>query len=73
MNKGKFKIKCPDYNPRPQRVKYNTLSNMPDQVWSVVVVFVLLFYVHYKLLRSCWDGQLIKPLFSWAGLELLSG
>ena len=25
---------------------------------AVVVVVVLLFYVHSKLLRSCWDGQL---------------
>ena len=25
---------------------------------SVVVVVVLLFYVHGKHLRSCWDGQL---------------
>ena len=28
-------------------------------LWSVVVaVVVLLFYVHGKHLRSCWDGQL---------------
>ena len=37
------------------------------------VVFELLFYVHGKQLRSCHDGQLPKPDYSWAGLELLSG
>ena len=37
------------------------------------VVVVLLFYVHGKHLRSCQDGQLISPHFSWAGLDLLSG
>ena len=37
------------------------------------VVVVLLFYVHGKHLRSCWDGQLTEPHFSWAGLDLLSG
>ena len=39
----------------------------------VVVVVVLLFYVHGKHLRSCRDGQLTKPHFSWAGVDLLSG
>ena len=39
----------------------------------VVVVVVLLFYVHGKHLRSCRNGQLTKPHFSWAGLDLLSG
>ena len=39
----------------------------------VVVVVVLLFYVHGKHLRSCRDGQLTEPHFSWAGLDLLSG
>ena len=39
----------------------------------VVVVVALLFYVHGKHLRSCRDGQLTKPHFSWAGLDLLSG
>ena len=34
---------------------------------------VLLFYVHGKHLRSCRDGQLTLPHFSWAGLDLLSG
>ena len=38
-----------------------------------VVVVALLFYVHGKHLRSCRDGQLTSPLFSWAGLDLLSG
>ena len=38
-----------------------------------VVVVVLLFYVHGKHLRSCKDGQLTQPYFSWAGLDLLSG
>ena len=36
-------------------------------------VAVLLFYVHGKHLRSCRDGQLTEPHFSWAGLDLLSG
>ena len=39
----------------------------------VVVVVALLFYVHGKHLRSCRDGQLTYPHFSWAGLDLLSG
>ena len=39
----------------------------------VVVVIVLLFYVHGKHQRSCRDGQLSEPHFSWAGLDLLSG
>ena len=38
----------------------------------MVVVVVLLFYVHGKHLRSCRDGQLTEPHFSWAGLDLLS-
>ena len=37
------------------------------------VVVALLFYVHGKHLRSCRDGQLTEPHFSWAGLDLLSG
>ena len=37
-----------------------------------VVVVVLLFYVHGKHLRSCLDGQLTEPHFTWAGLDLLS-
>ena len=39
----------------------------------IVVVVVLLFYVHGKHLRSCRDGQLTKPHFSWADLDLSSG
>ena len=37
------------------------------------VVVVLLFYIQGKHLRSCRDGQLTWPHFSWAGLDLLSG
>ena len=45
-----------------------------ELIWpSVVVVVVLLFYVHGKHIRSCRDGQLTLPHFSWAGLDLLSG
>ena len=33
---------------------------------------VLLFIVHGTHLRSCRDGQLTKPHFSWAALDLLS-
>ena len=40
---------------------------------GAVVVVALLFYVHDKHLRSCRDGQLACPHFSWAGLDLLSG
>ena len=40
---------------------------------KVIVVVLLLFYVHGKHLRSCRDGQLAQPHFSWAGLDLLSG
>ena len=40
---------------------------------GVVLYVVLLFYVHGKYLRSCRDGQLTLPHFSWAGLDLLSG
>ena len=39
----------------------------------VVVVVELLFYDHGKHPRSCRDGQLTEPHFSWAGLDLLSG
>ena len=38
-----------------------------------VVVVDLLFYIHGKHLRLCWDGQLTYLHFSWAGLGLLSG
>ena len=38
-----------------------------------IVIVVLLFYAHGKHLRSCRDGQLPLPHFSWAGLDLLSG
>ena len=48
-------------------------SLLPDAVVRVVVVAVVLFYVHGKHLRSCRDGQLTYPHFSWAGLDLLSG
>ena len=34
------------------------------------IVIVLLFYVHGKHLRSCRDGQLTYPYFSWAGLGI---
>ena len=44
-----------------------------NHLHNVVVVVVLLFYVHSKHLRLCRDGQLTKPHFSWAGLDLLSG
>ena len=33
--------------------------------WLFVVVVMLLFYVHGKHLRSCRDGQLTQPHFSW--------
>ena len=46
-------------------------SNAKQEV--VVAVVVLLFYVHGKHLRSCRDGQLTLPHFSWAGLDVLSG
>ena len=39
----------------------------------VVVVALFFFYVNGKHLRSCRDGQLTEPHFSWAGLDLLSG
>ena len=29
-----------------------------DHLYGLVVLVVLLFYVHGKHLRSCWDGQL---------------
>ena len=44
-----------------------------EQTDGRTVVVVLLFYVHGKHLRSCLDGQLTQPHFSWAGLDLLSG
>ena len=44
-----------------------------NNIVVVVAVVVLLFYVHGKHLRSCRDGQLTQPHFSWAGLDLLSG
>ena len=46
------------------------LSEGKDKVCCIVA---LLFYVHGKHLRSCRDGQLTLPHFSWAGLDLLSG
>ena len=36
--------------------KRNTVS-AADATHQLVVVVVLLFYVHSKHLRSCWDGQ----------------
>ena len=36
----------------------------------IVVVVLCCFYVHGKHLRSHWDGQLTKPHFSWAGLDI---
>ena len=39
----------------------------------VVVVVSLLYYVHGKHLKSCRNGQLTYPHFSWAGIDLLSG
>ena len=42
-------------------------------LYGLVVVVVFLFYVHSKHVRSCPDGQLSYPHFSWAGLDLLGG
>ena len=52
-----------------------SFSNYVSELYALlhVVVVVLLFYVHCKHLRSCRDGQLTWPHFSWAGLDLLSG
>ena len=36
-------------------------------------LLLLLCYVYGKQLRSCRDGQLTKPHFSWSALDLLSG
>ena len=47
------------------------LESYRDKI--VVVVVLLLKYVHGTHLRSCRDGQLTQPHFSWAGLDLLSG
>ena len=46
---------------------------MTVAICSDLLVVALLFYVHGKHLRSCWDGQLTYLHFSWAGLDLLSG
>ena len=43
------------------------------EIFVVVVVVVLLFYIHGKHLWSCRDGQLTWPQFSCTGLDLLSG
>ena len=46
------------------REKYTFIENQqPKQIdfrepGEIIVVVVLLFYVHGKHLRSCWDGQL---------------
>ena len=48
-------------------------SSFGPNVLNFFVVVALLFYVHGKHLRSCRDGQLTQPHFSWAGLDLLSG
>ena len=44
--------------------------NSKYRIW---LVGFIVFYVHSKQLRSCWDGQLTLPHFSWAGLDLLCG
>ena len=49
------------------------LWNHKNMFETGVVVVVVLFYIHSKHLRSCRDGQLTSPHFSWAGLDLLSG
>ena len=55
-----------------QETNPGPLALESDALLTVVVV-VLLFYIHGKHLRSCQDGQLTSPHFSWAGLDLLSG
>ena len=35
----------------------NLCKKISHYVKDVVAVVVLLFYVHSKQLRSCWDGQ----------------
>ena len=57
---------------KPNVRKYILLQLINNGICLVVVV-ALLFYVHGKHLRSCRDGQLTYPHFSWAGLDLLSG
>ena len=60
-------VTLPDGGNRIQGVEIK--GQDPLQLVSVV----LLFYVHCKHLRSCWDGPFTLPHFSWAGLGLLSG
>ena len=57
----KVKVKAP-------RISLSWLVLKTEDFYCIV----LLFYVHGKHLRSCQDGQLTKPHFSWAGLDLLS-
>ena len=54
-------------------LNYPFYSFLPGALLISTAVVVLLFYVHGKHLRSCRDGQLTLPHFSWAGLDLLGG
>ena len=51
---------------------YLFLAQLYECTGRAIAVVDLLFYIHGKHLRSCRDGQLTKPHFSWAGLDLLS-
>ena len=58
-----------------ERAHASILAGVRPEKWknfgfsSVFVVVVLLFYVPGKQLWLCWDGQLIKPHFSWVALD----
>ena len=53
-------------------LKDNQLKPVKKFITILQVVVVLLFYVHGKQLRSCWEGELTYAYFSWADLDLLS-
>ena len=66
-----FSVRSNMYTSIQSKVNSVTLFKNGKSIEEFVVV--LLFYVHGKHLRSCRDGQLALPHFSWAGLDLLSG
>ena len=69
----------PEINDPRALLQQHVQAGVPQHVYfagpdeRMVVAFALLFYVHGEHLRSCRDGQLTLPHFSWAGLDLLSG
>ena len=56
-----------------QKIEITTFTTMVLTTGNIYDDVVLLFYVHGEHLRSCRDGQITLPHFSWTGSDLLSG